>query len=65
MSLVDSSSLLPDSPSLTLEVVVFGQKDQLPLPREVGDIIRLHRVKARRAAGAPRGGCAPSWPAVI
>lgn len=51
VSLVDSSSLQPDSPALTLEVVLFGGKDQLPQPREVGDIIRLHRVKARGSPG--------------
>jgi hypothetical protein len=61
VSLVDSSSLQPDSPALTLEVVLFGGKDQLPQPREVGDIIRLHRVKARGSLGrAARRRCVAS-----
>ena len=42
------------------EVMVFGDKAALPQLREVGDIVRLHRVKVRTKACVRGGGHARS-----
>jgi hypothetical protein len=41
-------SLPPGAPSVDL--LLFGERHHLPSVREVGDIVRLHRVKVRDRA---------------
>jgi hypothetical protein len=43
----DSTARRTDALRAGIEVVVFGAKGSLPRTHDVGDIIRLHRVKAR------------------
>ena len=62
LTIVDNTTARSGALRGGVEVMVFGDKDSLPHLREVGDIIRLHRVKARARvrvcddARAGRGG---------